>query len=215
MAQQAELTAPYRALGEGAIPQLQTLLGITPAGQTPAQAAQASQAQIDQLRNMPGYQFQQQQGTQNTINAATAMGLGLSGNTLEGLSRFNQGLADTTYQQEVGNLQNLVTTGESAATNQASNVGNAATNISGTLVNQGNTLAGIDANTVAGLTKSVGNAANQYQEYQTLKGLNNPGYTVPSDISTGINSPTPDLNYSFNTNYQSGFSGANDPLGGP
>lgn len=195
--QQAQLSQPYRDLGSSAIPQLQALLGIGPAGQNP-------QSVTDALRNTPGYKFQQEQGTLNTVNAASAQGMSLSGNTLEGLSKFNQGLADTTYQQTVGNLENTVNTGQAAAAGQAANVGNAAANIGNTLVNQGNTLAGIQANEAAGLTKSIGNAANQYQ---TLRGLQSPttNYTVPSDISTGINSPNPDLNYSFDTTYGAGL----------
>jgi hypothetical protein len=163
LAQQAALSKPYRDLGQSEIPTLQNLLGVGGADPTAA------------LRATPGYQFQQQQGTQNTVNQASAMGLGLSGNTLEGLSKFNQGLADTTYQQAVGNAENVVNTGQAAAAGQAANVGNAAGNISNTLMNQGNTLAGIDANTIAGITKSAGNTANGLITQQTLAGLNNPG----------------------------------------
>lgn len=177
--QQGELSAPYRGLGESAIPQLQTLLGIGKPGQSP-QAT--SDAQLAALRNTPGYQFQQQQGTQNTINSASAMGMGLSGNTLEGLSKFNQGLADTTYQQTVGNLENAVNTGQAAAAGQAANVGNAAANTGNILMNQGNTMAGIRANEAAGITKSIGNASNQYQ---TLQGLQNPG--GGPNLGVGIN----------------------------
>lgn len=161
--QQAELSQPYRNLGQSAIPQLQGLLGLN--GQDPTAA----------LRATPGYQFQQQQGTQNTLNAASAQGMNLSGNTLEGLSKFNQGLADTTYQQAVGNAQNVVDQGQAAAAGQAANIGNAADNISSNLINQGNTLAGIDANTIAGISKSVGNGANQAITANTLAGLNSPG----------------------------------------
>jgi hypothetical protein len=154
---------------------LQSLLGIGPgaAGKT---SQQISDQQLQTLRNTPGYQFQQQQGQQNTLNAASAMGMGLSGNTLEGLSKFNQGLADTTYQQTVGNLENTVNTGQAAAAGQAANVGNAAANTGNIMLNQGNTMAGIEANRVAGITKSIGNAANQYQ---TLSGLSNPGGSSP------------------------------------
>lgn len=161
--QQSELSQPYRNLGQSAIPQLQGLLGLN--GQDPTAA----------LRATPGYQFQQQQGTQNTLNAASAQGMNLSGNTLEGLSKFNQGLADTTYQQAVGNAQNVVDQGQAAAAGQAANIGNAADNISSNLINQGNTLAGIDANTIAGISKSVGNGANQAITANTLAGLNSPG----------------------------------------
>ncbi len=124
------------------------------------------------LRNMPGYQFAREQGLTAATNRASAMGMGLSGNTLEALTSYGTGLADQTYQQEVGNLENAVGVGQAAAAGQAANIGNAASNIGNTLMNQGNTLAGIDANTAAGITKSIGNAANNYQ---TLSGLSDPG----------------------------------------
>lgn len=171
LAEQSRLSQPYRDLGQSAIPQLQSLLGIGKPGQS---AQDASAAQLQTLRNTPGYQFQQQQGTQNTVNAASAQGMSLSGNTLEGLSKFNQGLADTTYQQAVGNLENTVNTGQAAAAGQAANVGNAASNIGNTLINQGNTLAGIDVNEAAGITKAIGNTYNTAMTNNTLQGLNNP-----------------------------------------
>lgn len=166
LSQQAQLSAPYRALGQANIPTLQALL--TPGSN-----------QTDMLRSLPGYQFAQQQGTQNTVNQATAMGMGLSGNTLQALSQFNTGLADQTFQQEIGNLQNVVGMGQAAAAGQAANIGNAAGNISGALINQGNNLAGISANTIAGMTRAFGNAGNQYVMYNTLQNLMN-----PTDLST-------------------------------
>lgn len=164
--QQAALSQPYRALGQAAIPKLESLLGLGKGGTAGALAT---------LRNMPGYQFEQQQGTQGTVNQASAMGLGLSGNTLQGLSKFNQGLADTTYQNEVGNLTNTVGMGQAAAAGQAANIGNTASQIGGQLVNQGNTLAGIDANTIAGITKSIGGGMDNYILANTLKGLGGGG----------------------------------------
>jgi hypothetical protein len=176
--QQAALSAPYRNLGESAIPALQSLQGIG----TPGANGQPSTAQMQQtLQNMPGYQFQQQQGTQGAVNAASAMGLGLSGNTLQSLSQFNQGLASTNYQQYLGNLFNTVGLGQAAAAGQSANIGNAAANIGNAYgamgniaVNQGNTMAGISANEAAGLTKSFGNAANSAVLGQTLNALNSP-----------------------------------------
>lgn len=172
LAAQTKAAAPYTALGQSAVPQLQSLLGIG----TPGQNGQPTSAtQLAALRNTPGYQFQQAEGTQNTLNAANASGLLNSGNTLQALSEFNQGLADTTYQQAVGNAENVVNTGQAAAAGQAANIGNAANNISSNLINQGNTLAGIDANVVAGITKSAGNAANTYTTNNTLAGLDSAG----------------------------------------
>jgi len=186
LGQQAQLSAPYRALGQSAVPTLQNLLGLTP-GSNPQAALAAT----------PGYQFALNQGLDATKNAAAASGMLLSGNTLEGLSRYTTGLADQTYQQQVGNLENVVGLGQAAAAGQAANIGNAASTISGNLINQGNTLAGIDANTIAGITKSVGNAANNYTTLSTLQDLNSPGYSVagtPSTMSAGDG-------YTFNTGY--------------
>lgn len=183
LAQQSQLSQPYRDLGSSAVPQLQSLLGLN--GQDPTQA----------LRNTPGYKFQQQQGQQNTVNAASAQGMSLSGNTLEGLAKFNQGLADTTYQQAVGNAQNAVNTGEASAAGQSANVGNAANAKSNIDVNQGNTLAGIDANTTAGITKSFGNAANQYQ---TLSGLSSPSSGYDQNLTDVMaNQNVSDINNQF------------------
>lgn len=161
--QQAEMSAPYRALGESAIPTLKGLLGLSGEDQTKA------------LEKTPGYQFAKEQGLQSTINAASAMGMGLSGNTLEGLDKFSTGLASQTYQQQVGNLENAVNTGQAAAAGQSANIGNAAANTGNLLMNQGNTMAGIDANLAAGLSKIAGNTANQYAMQNTLKGLQSPG----------------------------------------
>ena len=160
--QQAALSAPYRALGQSAMPQLENLLGLGKQGTAGIEKSLAA---------TPGYQFELSQGLDATKNAASASGLLLSGNTLEGLDKFSTGLADSTYQQQLGNYENVVGMGQAAAAGQAANIGNAAGNISGLVMNQGNTLAGIDANTIAGITKSIGGAADSYVLANTLKGL--------------------------------------------
>lgn len=134
LAQQKELSQPYRDFGQQSLSQLSGLLGLN--GSDPTAA----------LRATPGYQFQQQQGTQNTLNAASAMGMSLSGNTLQGLSSFNQGLADTTYQQAVGNAEFGASLGQAAAAGQAANVGSNANSLSSIYTNQGNNLANITLN---------------------------------------------------------------------
>jgi len=166
---QAALNAPYASIGTGgAIDQYKNLLGI---GGDPNSA-------LKTLQNTPGYQFTQQQGTQNTVNAASAMGLGLSGNTLEGLSQFNTGLADQTYQNAVGNAQNAVTIGQNAAAGTGAGIMNTGANVAGALINQGNTIAGINVNEAAGLTKALSGGINQATTLNTLAGLSNPGSGV-------------------------------------
>lgn len=160
--QQENLSAPYRALGQAGIGQYEALLGLGPNGAAGEQAA---------LKATPGYQFAQAQGTQNTVNQASAMGLGLSGNTLEGLSEFNTGLADQTYQSAVGNAENAVTIGQNAAAGTGAGIAGGANNISSAEINQGNTLAGIDANEVAGVTKALSGGANGLITANTLANL--------------------------------------------
>lgn len=169
--QQAALAQPYTQLGQSAIGQYQALLGLTgPNGQGGPGNANTLAA----LQATPGYQFTQQQGDQATLNSAAASGLLLSGNTLQGLDQFNTGLADQTYQQAVTNAQNAVGIGQAAAAGQAANIGGAASNLSNLAVNQGNTLASIDENTIAGITGAIGNATNNYTIGKTLAGLENP-----------------------------------------
>lgn len=160
--QQATLSQPYRDVGSNAIGQYESLLGTGP--NSNAQTIQQA------LEKTPGYQFTQQQGEQGILNAASAAG-GVSGNTLTALDRYNTGLADQTYQQALGNSLNAVELGQSAAAGQAANIGNAANNISSTLVNQGNNIANIDIGTAAGISKAIGSGANNAIEIGALQAL--------------------------------------------
>jgi len=180
--QQQALNAPYASIGTGtggsggAIDQYKDLLGIGTKG-----AAGVEQT----LANTPGYQFAKSQGLQATTNAASAAGLGLSGNTLEGLDKFSTGLADSTYQNAVGNAQNAVTIGQNAAAGTGSGILQTGANVGSALINQGNTLAGIDANTIAGITKAGGNAVNQTITANTLAGLGSPTGGIPDLVAGG------------------------------
>lgn len=177
LGQQAQLSAPYRALGEAAIPKYEQLLGLTP-GSNPNTIKAA-------LESMPGYQFSLEEGQKGIMNAASLTG-GVSGNTLADLDKFNTGLADSTFQTQLGDVAGAVGSGQAAAAGQAQNVGQAAGNISSALINQGNTTAGIDANVVAGLSKTLGNASDQYLTYQTMQALNNQGGGAGIPQATGI-----------------------------
>lgn len=159
--QQATLSAPYRGLGEKAIPLYEQLLGLNGGNADSIQKALAS---------TPGYQFALDQGETGILNAASASG-GVGGNTLAALDKYNVGMASQTYQQVLDNTGRAVGTGQAAAAGQAQNVGNTAANIGSALTNQGNTNAGIDANLAAGLTKSIGNTTDAYITGQTLTAL--------------------------------------------
>ena len=164
---QEALNKPYADIGTGgAIDQYKNLLGIGKEGQAGIEK---------QLSATPGYQFAKTQGLGATKNAASASGMTLSGNTLEALDQFSTGLADSTYQNALGSAQNAVTIGQNAAAGTGAGILQTGANVSNSIMNQGNTLAGIDVNTAAGISKAIGSGASQYATFNTLQGLNNPG----------------------------------------
>ena len=181
MAQQERLAAPYTGLGQQAMGAYENLLGIGKGGQVDAQKA------MQQLQQMPGYQFQLQQGQENTARKAAAMGMGLSGNTLAALDQYNQGLASMSYQQQLQNLLQPIQIGQASAAGQAANIGQGMTNIGNIGMNQANTLAGIRSNEAAGLAGAIGGGMQNYMTMNTLQGLMNPGvtpglYMNPADV---------------------------------
>lgn len=164
---------PYNQLGQSAMPQLQALLGLTSSGGPTSAATNANT--LATLQNTPGYQFANQQGLAGVTNNAAATGMLGSGNTVQALDQYSQGLADQTYQGQVSNLQNVVNTGQGAAAGVAGTITSTGNNLANIAVNQGNNLANIDVNEVAGLSRIAGGAGNSFMTQNTLAGLNNPG----------------------------------------
>lgn len=77
-------------------------------------AAAATTAQ-NNFANTPGYQFVKNQGINALDASAAAKGQLLSGNQSKALEDYGSGLASTTYNQYVQNLQNQANAGLSAA----------------------------------------------------------------------------------------------------
>lgn len=111
------------------------------------------------------------QGQQTVNNSASSTGGVNSGNTLKALTQYGQGLANQTYQQYLGNVQNLVGMGQNAAT-QTGTFGAANANQVGA-----NTVAAgadIGAGTVAGgnaLNSAIGGVGTNVQLALLLKQL--------------------------------------------
>jgi Chaperone of endosialidase len=61
-------------------------------------------AALQQLQSTPGYQFTKQQGDASLNALAQQQGYGQSGNALTALSNYNQGLAQTTANNYIGQL---------------------------------------------------------------------------------------------------------------
>ena len=125
---------PYNTAGQSAFAQLQALTGAGPGG-NPLTAPLTAQFQptMAQLASTPGYQFTRQQGLQATQNAFAAQGLGSSGAALKGAANYAEGLAGTTYQQQLQNYltqnaqtYNMLYGQSQLGENAAAGVGNAA-----------------------------------------------------------------------------------------
>jgi hypothetical protein len=114
--------------------------------------AQGNADALAAFKNNPGYQFQLQQGD-NAILAAQAAGGGgglESGNTLKALSDYNQGLAGTSWNNYVSQLQPYQGAATAAAGGIGTLYGGLGTALGANYTNQGNAAYG--ANT------SIGNA---------------------------------------------------------
>ena len=113
----------------------------------------------DFLSQTPGYQFTLDQGKQAITNQMAAQGLGgTSGAYAKGLAKYVTGLADTTYQQQLGNYMDLAGMGQNAAV-QTGNAGTtAAGNAGASLTNVGSALAGGTVGAANAISGGIGSA---------------------------------------------------------
>lgn len=154
--------------------QLGNVLGLNgPAG---------SDAALTALRNTPGYKFQQQT-LDDTVNAAAAAnGTLASGNQLLALNKVNQGLADSTYNNYVSQLQPYL----GASSSAAGGIGNLYSGLGNQTAGQYNTLAGLNYTAQTGIGNANANAtlaqnqANQNQ-WNALTGLGTAALSIFSD----------------------------------
>lgn len=125
--------APFQMLGAGAVSPLAQLTGASVGG-NPLTAPLTKQFDASMLEDTPGYKFSLEQGMKGIKNMFAARGLGGESGALgKGLIGFNQGLAGTTYNDQLKNylaqnqqtynmLSQLVQGGQNAAT-QVGNTG--------------------------------------------------------------------------------------------
>lgn len=105
--------APYANLGANSAGTLSNFL--TGIGGGNAQAA---------LDNMPGYQFERQQGLEATQNGFAAKGLGSSGAAIKGAGQYAQGLASGDLTNYYNMLMGGANAGLTAAGQQSQNIAN-------------------------------------------------------------------------------------------
>lgn len=158
----------------GGVDALKNLLGLN--GQAGSDAAMKS------LEATPGFQFQQKQGNASINAAEAASGNNFSGKQLIDLSNYNQGLAGTTYQNAVNNLQPFLGASNSAA----GGIANVNTGLGNATAGQFGTLANLDYTSATGIGNANANAtlaqnqANQNQ-WNPLMGAGTAALSIFSD----------------------------------
>ncbi|WP_297505653.1 hypothetical protein [Ferrovum sp.] len=167
---------PYANLGSQSASQLQNLL-------TGAGNGNAMQA----LQNMPGYQFQLQQGLESTQNGFAAKGLGSSGAAMKGAANYVNGLTASNLSNFYNMLMGGTQVGANAASVQAQNTSNLTTAGANALMGGSTNAASLGmagaAASAAGqvgaanaLGSGIANAANGYGQYTLMNNmLTNPG----------------------------------------
>lgn len=104
---------PFITAGTGAIGSVQNLLGLTGTGGTAG--TPDTTAMNNALAATPGYQFALNQGEQAVQSNMAAQGLASSGAAIKGAESYAEGLASTTYQQQLNNYLSLMGSGQQAA----------------------------------------------------------------------------------------------------
>lgn len=140
------------------------------------------------LSNLPGYQFQLQQGQQAMERNLAARGLLGSGAAQKSLATFGQGLAQNYAGQYTQGLQNLSQLGQAGASGVASAGMNAANQIGSNQIYAGNAAAAGYANQGQAINAGLSGLVSSYGYYN--QNLQNPGFT-PQDFATmGGGTPT-------------------------
>lgn len=152
---------PFINAGQSVLPTLQSL--ITPG---------ANQNAV--LSQTPGFQFASQYGTKAATNALAARGQGASAGPLAtAISQYNNGLAQNTWQNTVGALQNFAGLGSNSANALATGAINSGNSQAQTLGNIGTAQASGtlgSANALAGGLNGVASAGSNALLYNQLFG---------------------------------------------
>lgn len=196
--QTRESLQPFINAGYGAQLSLSNLLGIgTPTDSgTYGSLTKPFNAQTWEQWKDPGYDFQLQQGQQALQNSQAAKDGVLSGAALKDLIGFNQGMANTAYQNAFGRymtqndatynrLSSLLGIGENAA----AGVGNTGAQVTSNIANTLTSGAAAEAAGTVGSANAISGGINNAAGYYALSGMLGGGAGKSSQF-TGSNMAT-------------------------
>jgi len=134
------------------------------------------------VSKLPGYQFELQQGLGALQNSAASRGQALSGNTIQGVEQFGQGLASTQFQQYMQQLAGLANMGQASASGVANQGANLLSGAGASLASGQNAAAGYNAAGITNLGNMFQTAFNAPQTQQGLGSL-----LGQSNTTSGLN----------------------------
>ncbi len=121
---------PFQQAGQAAVGQQGALVGLD--------GPEAQQAAFDALNQSPGQQFLRARAQKNLLRNASAIGGLGGGNVRSALVQQGVGFAQQDLQNQFGRLGQIAGQGQSAAVSIGQFGQNAANQISGNFINQGN-----------------------------------------------------------------------------
>ncbi len=178
---QVELQDPYRQAGLTGQNRLMELLGLGGNAGAAGYGQYAKDFSMADYQQDPGYQFRLSEGLKQLGHAAGARGGLISGQTMKGMQDYAQGSASNEYQNAFNRYQtnrsnqlqplgNLMTSGQSAASNQAGQAGQYGVNAGNMMMQAGQATAAGQM----GMANSIGNALSSgASAYQNQSNFNN------------------------------------------
>ncbi len=131
--QAIEQYKPYEESGTQAVDEYARLMGLK---SSTGEEGYTGKEAMSRIQDTPGYQFKLRQGEQSAARAALAAGIQGGGGTLAAANQFGaESLAGTAYQNQLTNLQPLMSQGQNASTAIANLIGQGGTNAFNTYQN--------------------------------------------------------------------------------
>lgn len=149
--------APYMAEGKIGLDQLNQLM-----------------KNPNMVTQMPGYQFQLQQGTEAIDHSASASGL--TGNTLKALDSYGQGLASSSYGNLWQQLYQMANLGQTSAAGVGNIGASTAANIGSNTIGAGNAIAAGQVGSASAINSGISNGLQNWLLASSLQNGSQPGF---------------------------------------
>jgi hypothetical protein len=172
--QQMALQEPYRQAGLTGQNRLMELMGLGGDTGAAGYGKYAKDFSAADYQQDPGYQFRLGEGLKQLSHAAGARGGLISGQTMKGMEDYAQNSASNEYQNAFNRYQtnrsnqlqplgNLMTSGQSAASNQAGQAGQYGVNAGNMMVQAGQANAAGQIGMANSLASGLSSGASAYQ----------------------------------------------------